>query len=532
MDIKGNLNLLQGGSITNLRIHQLAVDPVAPFESQLWVNTAENKIKAYLKGVVVSLATGGNADSILQELELVETAVGLNADGSFSAPAAAYYVATATSIKNAIELLDTQSKAFADAISAIEGVNGTQATAITGLQTEVDRVETSVGLNTDGSLPAFAGDYTVGATSVVDAIDQIDDQVKVVTDLANTKVAKAGDSMTGNLAFGGVATIIGLTEPQNAGDAATKNYVDNISVGLTWLNPVIAVTADHTGVAEAITGDRVANTTDNKIYAKTEAGWDAGVALRDGDAFFDASNETGFVFSGTEIVQFTGGGQIVAGVGLAKAGNTINVNLGAGIAQLPSDEVGIDVRADSGLILTENGVDSSTGTAAQLAVKLGAGLTVGVAGVAVAPQGIVESMLNASVVGKGLAGANGAALSVVADTGIAVTAAGVALDLTYADGRFANRVTTETALSDLGTEVDTVNTRVTNSYFEYDGTSTSAVKHTVVHNLGKKYPLVQVVDDADNVILPDGIKFVDANTLEVSFLAATVCRVIVEAPKA
>ena len=533
MDIKGNLVLMQGGAVQNMRIHSLAVDPVTPFESQMWVNTVENKIKAYINGVVVTLATGGNADAILSELNLVEAGVGLNEDGSYSAPGAAYYIASSTSIKNALELLDAQAKVSADAIVAIQEAAATADDVVADLQAEVDLVETSVGLNTDGTLPAFAGDFTTGATTVIEAIDLVDVQVKTNTDAIATKVSKAGDSMSGNLAFGGLGTVIGLTEPQNAQDAATKNYVDNLAVGLTWLAPVISVTSDHTAVVEAVAGDRVADMTDNKIYTKTAEGWDAGVALRDGDAFFDKSNETGYVFSGTEITQFTGGGQLTAGVGLAKVGNTINVNLGAGIAQLPTDEVGLDIRADSGLILTEDGTTPSTGTGAQLAVVVNtsAALVVGANGIGVAATGITAQFLGADVAGNGLQGGNGAAITAKADTGISVSETGIALDLTYADDRFANRATTETAISDLNTDVGLVDTRLTNSYFEYDGTSTSAIKHTVTHNLGKKFPIVQVVDDADHVILPDDIRFVDQNTLEVSFLAATVCRVIVEAPK-
>lgn len=191
----------------------------------------------------------------------------------------------------------------------------------------------------------------------------------------STYVNVSGDTMTGNLAFGGAATVIGLTSPVNATDAATKGYVDSLAGGLSWQEPVESVVTTNPTSGMTI-GDRFLNTTDGKIYTATSAtAVDAGVAPADGFALFDRSTETGYVYSGTEWVQFTGAGQITAGVGLAKEGNVLNVNLGAGIAQLPTDEVGVDIYTGSALFLTTNGTAASTDTAAQLALRVGAGIS-------------------------------------------------------------------------------------------------------------------------------------------------------------
>lgn len=79
-----------------------------------------------------------------------------------------------------------------------------------------------------------------------------------------------------------------------------------------------------------------------------------------------------FVFSSADSswTQFTGPSQVGAGVGLAYTGNTLHIGLGAGVKELPSDEVGIDVRPTGGLITTADGTASSTDAAAQLAIKL------------------------------------------------------------------------------------------------------------------------------------------------------------------
>jgi len=51
-------------------------------------------------------------------------------------------------------------------------------------------------------------------------------------------------------------------------------------------------------------------------------------------------------------IEIAGPGSITAGVGLSWAGSVLNVNLGAGIKQLPSDEIGIDVSSGKAVQLT------------------------------------------------------------------------------------------------------------------------------------------------------------------------------------
>jgi hypothetical protein len=181
------------------------------------------------------------------------------------------------------------------------------------------------------------------------------------------KVNKAGDSMTGNLVMGG-SQIQSVGSPVNATDVATKNYVDSLVSGLSWLSPVDAVLANHTTFPSPVSGNRVLDTTDNKIYTYSGTAYDSGYTPVDGNAVFNKADETGYVFSGLTWVQFTGTGQITAGIGLSKTGNQIDVNLGAGIAQLPTDEVGVDVYVTGGLMNTVDGVNSSTLTNAQLSL--------------------------------------------------------------------------------------------------------------------------------------------------------------------
>jgi hypothetical protein len=58
------------------------------------------------------------------------------------------------------------------------------------------------------------------------AINDDSSFVTTVTTSIGTKVAKAGDSMTGNLDFGGTNKVTSLAAPTSSGDAANKLYVD------------------------------------------------------------------------------------------------------------------------------------------------------------------------------------------------------------------------------------------------------------------------------------------------------------------
>jgi hypothetical protein len=115
--------------------------------------------------------------------------------------------------------------------------------------------------------------------------------------------------------------------------------------------------------------------------------------------FNTASTHSGhqYNYNGTSWVEFGGASAITPGVGLSFSGNVLNVNLGAGIAQLPSDEVGIDVHTSGGLFTTVDNSTSSTVTAAQLAVKLdGSTLSKSSSGLKVAALGITNSEISAS----------------------------------------------------------------------------------------------------------------------------------------
>lgn len=247
--------------------------------------------------------------------------------------------------------------------------------------------------------------------------------------------------------------LVGL-KPGTAGtDAVNLNQLEAAIAGLSWKQAVRAATiADITlSGTQTIDGvilaanDRVlvknqALAKDNGIYKVASGAWTrttdldqaaefegAAVLVEEGGQQYTAWTETAAITTvGTDAVtwaQFNGANGLTAGVGLALTGNTIDVNLGAGIAQLPSDEVGIDLYdpTSSAIILTTDATTRSTTTAAKLHLLLdltGNGkLVQSAAGVKVDTNTITEAELTASVAGNGLVGGNGTALAVVSAAG-------------------------------------------------------------------------------------------------------------------
>jgi hypothetical protein len=216
-----------------------------------------------------------------------------------------------------------------------------------------------------------------------------------------------------DLTLSGGGEVLGLpATPSGATAAASKAYVDSLVTGLKWRNPAsvlkIKSDADQSGVdptagaaGEAWVVNNWATETDGDIVEWSGSAWVTIVANSGGEppdgtravvidtgaagsfngeenniGTYDATGDSwsfdtvaegwallitgessyyeniGWTYDNGSWIQFTGAGQINAGAGLSKDGNTLDVNFGDGITNA-SDYVALDLAgANPGLQLT------------------------------------------------------------------------------------------------------------------------------------------------------------------------------------
>ena len=563
MRINGHVELMGQAQVKNFRPETLAADPAigALFEGRGWWNTTDKSLKFFDGTSVITLAVGGDlSDYIRADGTVAMTGVLLLSSADQSGAAAEAAVS-----KGYVETLLTAKQAT---------VTGAASTVVaTDLTSNKAVVSDAQGKIVEGGATAAEIAHLSGVTSGVQA--QIDGKQ---ASLGYTPINKAGDSLDGDINANG-HRLTGLAVPVAPTDAARQLDIDNALSGLNWQEDVKATQVDNTLDPGAVQlGDRYILTDVANLHAGF--GTIAGVANGDivefdGTEFvvaFDVSAEgdkangtLAWDNASTSYKRFLSGAwgsfgglsDINAGAGLEMIGNTMNVRMGAGIAELPEDGVGIDLRADSGLTLLNGAGEESTAADAKLTLKLdGTTLVKGANGLKVAAAGVTAAELAAAAFGNGLVGGEGSAVAVKAKAagGIVVDADGVSVDnaklgetflaktggtaadlkvtaVPAADTDVVRLLELNAAASAAQTAANTVNTRLTNSEHVYDGLASVQTTHTVTHNLNNRYPQVEVMDADGSTVLVDSIVRVDANTVSVSVLPATGIRVVVRGNK-
>jgi hypothetical protein len=178
----------------------------------------------------------------------------------------------------------------------------------------------------------------------------------ITTALGFTPVNKAGDTMTGALNMGG-NLISNVAAPVSGADAATKNYVDAATTGLSWKQATqCATTANITlsglqtlDTYTTIAGDRVlvknqTTPSQNGIYIAAVGSWTRAADMNLSAEFPNATvyvsqgatlRDTGWTqindgitvdTSAVSFIQFSGSGTYTAGTGLTLSGNTFSIS--------------------------------------------------------------------------------------------------------------------------------------------------------------------------------------------------------------
>lgn len=258
------------------------------------------------------------------------------------------------------------SKEYVDSkVPSVVGTTNVSATADAEAGTvTVDLVDTGVTagdytkvtVDAKGRVTAAA---TLAATDIptitADKVSDFDAQVRT-NSIDQLAAAVADVNLNGN-------KLIGVANPTQAQDVATKSYVDTVAQGLAPKASVRAATTTNIALAGLLTvdgvdlveGDRVlvkdqTIAAENGIYKVVDGQWIRDVdadtwaelvsaycfvqeGVLNGDIGFLVTVDNGGILDTDDVTisQFTSAGQGVAGVGLYKDGSSFNVGVGAGL---------------------------------------------------------------------------------------------------------------------------------------------------------------------------------------------------------
>lgn len=393
---------LNRNELQNARIQNLATDPNNAVAGQVYYNTSSNEMRVY-NGTIWE-------------------AVGLN---GVTADASEINILDGATLSTAeLNILDGATVTAAE-LNVLDGVLITT-TELNYLQGVTSNVQAQLNTKAPINNPVFTGDVTVvsniifeGATAneyetTLTVTDPTADRAITLPNASGTVILSTDtvNALTAPAASFSMNSqkITNLATPTDATDAATKGYVDAARSGLDVKQSVRVATTAADGNIDLTTGgtltidsvvtqvgDRVlvknqSTASQNGIYVVAANAWS-----RSEDANLDAEVTAGmftFVAEGTvnadsgwvlstndtitlgstalTFVQFSGAGQITAGAGLTKSGNTIDVVGTADRITVNADSVDIaSTYAGQNTITTLGTITTGTWTGTTIALANG-----------------------------------------------------------------------------------------------------------------------------------------------------------------
>lgn len=343
---------------------------------------------------------------------IYRTGAGTFATRTLGAPAAGFTITNADGVAGAPTFV------LANDLAALEALASTGLAVRTGTDTWVQRaIAVDAGELTVANGDGVAGAPTLGLATVsnggggtfykltVDTFGRVSGYSAVaagdITGLVDaTYVNVSGDTLTGFLTL--------HADPSSAMHAVTKQYVDGLASGMKYKESVRAATTANITLSAPQTIDGVSviatervlvknqsTASQNGIYVVAAGAWtratdaDGGTELSGGstvwvnegttqaDTGWTVTNDGTVTIGSTAITwtQTSGLGQVTAGNGLSKSGNTLNIGTAsAARIVVNADDIDLATVADGGtgtfLKVTRDGYGRITGTTAVLAADI------------------------------------------------------------------------------------------------------------------------------------------------------------------